>query len=552
MQGNAEVEGIDWSADRIFPVFQAPEHLTVYDIRAASHDVQLSVTTLAGLINRPQPHIYLLSNNDDAFWLQEVFSSIPQSTSPLTNDAILDALLTTYQSRVQGMIIYNPDFSESINIATMLAGQRNGVVVSPTQAQKLQQGSHQLPILDDLRKYTWHSRLDAYLWAKDHLLQNASSQLVAGLPPTIVSGLRSFLVATRAFIYWLDSRYILPHPQQRWLSQRCLMKQILTAFPPGATHLGWFIDEGTGVSLASQAAKQVFATDFFTNLEVWTSIQPAAPLPTRQAIHESRAQESTVSSPAKVSISFTMSEGDNLQYNQHRMLHLWRDPARGSLPIGWTISPMLLQATPRMAAYYIHTTTPNDELIAGPSGAGYILPSRWPKARISSFLQDTGRLMQQMNLTIVQVLDSNYLQSIPLALRALFTGSGMALIDRDLQKRFVQELSPFGIQGILSGAGQRKPSWRRVSGSVVYQNLGLARSVNQTVALIRAARTAHQQHSGQDTPLYLNVYVLAWNMGPSDLKEVLQQLGSEYEAVTPSRLLTMLAEKQEESAFLSK
>lgn len=39
-----------------------------------------------------------------------------------------------------------------------------------------------------------------------------------------------------------------------------------------------------------------------------------------------------------------MSDGDNLQYDQIRLLHLWRDPARESVPIGWTISPALIEA----------------------------------------------------------------------------------------------------------------------------------------------------------------------------------------------------------------
>src|SRR2546428_5803909 len=110
----------DWLAeqtDRLIPAFQPPQHLDVYDMRTASREVQLSVATLVGIINRPQPQVYLLSRNDDAFWLKEVFASIPQTISPLTNDAILKALLTTHRNKLQGFIIYDRDFSDSINIA---------------------------------------------------------------------------------------------------------------------------------------------------------------------------------------------------------------------------------------------------------------------------------------------------------------------------------------------------------------------------------------------------------------------------------------------------
>jgi putative glycoside hydrolase with GxGYxYP motif len=54
--------------------------------------------------------------------------------------------------------------------------------------------------------------------------------------------------------------------------------------------------------------------------------------------------------------------------------------------------------------------------------------------------------------------------------------------------------------------------------------------VNKTVNLVRNASAR-----------FLNVYIFAWKMTPSDLKQVVQQLGSEYEIVTPGRLLEMIA-----------
>jgi hypothetical protein len=93
----------------------------------------------------------------------------------------------------------------------------------------------------------------------------------------------------------------------------------------------------------------------------------------------------------------------------------------------------------------------------------------------------------------------------------------------------VNVLAPFGLRGILSGSGQTQSRWRMVSGVPVLQNLGLADSVNKTVNLVRNA-------SAQ----YLNVYIMVWTMTPSDLKQVVQQLGNEYEVVKPATLLAMI------------
>jgi hypothetical protein len=540
MNNRTEVAGIDWSADRMIPAFQALEHLNVYNIQSASFDVQLSVTTMVGLINRPRPQVYLINNDDDTFWLNTAFASIPHDTAPVANDDVLDALLTTYRSSVQGMIIYDPNFIDSINIATTLAGQRDGIVVSPAQVQALQQGPHKLPVLADLRTYGWRTRLQAYYWAQQNLLSNASTRLIAGLDPKNATGLRSFLVATRTFVYWLDSRNPLPDSSLSWTSERGLMQQIFATLPAGATHLGWFIDEPSGVCLTTEAAKAVLATDLFINLEVWTSIQPPAAIARIKDMPVAPPQQAAAAEP-KAYVSFTISDGDNLQYSQHRMLKIWRDPARGSLPIGWTISPVLQQAAPAMAAYYAHTASANDELIAGPSGAGYMFPSRWPTEQLPAFLQRTGALMQEMNLSLLEVLDVNFFERTGLTLLSWLSSSGMTFSDEALQEQFVQGLSPFGIRGLLSGAGLGKPSWTVVTTNVpVYQNLGLANSVDGTLRLIQNATAVSRVR-----PLFLNVYILAWSMTPSDLKQVAAQLGSGYEVIKPGTLLEMVAQSSE-------
>ena len=555
MSSNKEISKTGGSTNGLLPAFQAPEHLDVYDMRNTSYDVQLSVTTLTGLINRQQPKVYLLSNSDAAFWLDAAFAQVPHDISAARDEAVLEALLNGYRNRVAGLIIYDANFMDSVNVATTLAGQRDCMVVSPVQAETLQGPPHHLPVVADLRIYQWKSRVQAYLWAERNLLKSASPNLVAGLDPKIAGALRSFLVATRAFVYWLDARNVLPNIRNGWIAERHLMKRILKAFAPGTPHLGWFVDEGQGVRLTSKAALPVLASDHFFNLEVWTSVQigqanlagaspaeanlasvgGATTFPLSEAtpardivagLAPTRPPEAEVAPtvPPKAYVSFTISDGDNLQYDQHRMAQLWQDPARGSIPIGWTISPALVRVAPALAAYYARTATPNDELVAGPSGAGYMLPSYWPAERLPAFLQLTGELMQEMNLRVIEALDTGSFLS-------------MAFVNQSLQQVYAKALAPFGVRGVLSGAGQTRSSWNNAAGIPVLQNLGLAGSVGKTVNLVRdATLRAETQAASQ----FLNVYILAWSMTPSDLRQVMQQLGSEYEVVTPGRLMTMI------------
>ncbi|HVB62838.1 MAG TPA: GxGYxYP domain-containing protein [Ktedonobacteraceae bacterium] len=532
---------LDWPADRLLPQFQTPQHLTVYDIRKASSAVQLSVSTLAGLINRPRPQVYLLASDEDAFWLQQLAAAIPHETSPASNDDALAAMLAAFPNYAKGLIIHNTAFPDSINIATMMAGQQDGVVVSQDQVAALQ-ASYQLPILADLRTQQWQQRASAYDWARQNLLQGASTRIIAGLDPKICAGVRAFLVATRAFIYWLDSRDFLPDPRDRWQSERGLMQQILSSFAGQAVHLGWFIDEASGVSLTSLAAIPVLATDFMTNLETWTAIAPAAPPARGASLPPSPvgADLSRPPIPGKVYLSFTVSDGDNLQYIQHRMLRLWRDPARGSFPLGWTFSPIMAQAAPAMSAWYLDTATPNDELMAGPSGAGYMFPSYWPADQLPAFLQRTGQSMQKSGMTQIEMLDAGFLQSLGIPFLGDLLHPGMKLSDHAMQKNIANTLAAFSITGIFSGSGVIfRPSWHVIDGTPVYENLGLAGSVSQTVSMVKLATATFLKR-----PLFLNIYILAWSMTPSTIKQAIEQLGSDYEVVTPGTLLAMLAKVQ--------
>ncbi len=525
--------GPRWSDESLFPAILPPQHLDIYDLRGASFEVQLAVTVAAGVINRSQARIYLVTRDDDIAWLDHAFHSIPQDWVSQTGDAALPALLQTYGASLQGYIIYDSTLPDTINVATTLAGQQDSLIVSPELSRTIQE-TCPLPLIEDLRVHGWRTRLQAYHWAAQHLLPSAGSRLVAGVDPHVLAGLRSFLVASCTFVYWLDSRNYLPDFSAGLLSERALMQQILGAFPPGSAHLGWFIDESSGVHLTSRLAMVVLASDFFTNLEVWTALRPgsvqAAPLPAPLSAEAGRRY-----------ISFTMSDGDNLQYLQHRMFQLWNDPTRGRLPIGWTFSPVTLQVVPAMAAYYTSTATTNDELIVGPSGAGYMYPSHWPSEQLPEYLRGTGQLMQAMNMTTLEVLDTGFWQSSGLPFTSRISLTGMVLNDETCQRAYVQTLTPYGLRGILSGSGVLTPKSKSIEGTPLYHNLGLANGVQATVAMIKGASLLHLQR-----PSFMSVYVLAWTMTPSDLLRVMEQLGDEYEAVLPATLLAMLAQERAE------
>jgi hypothetical protein len=119
--------------------------------------------------------------------------------------------------------------------------------------------------------------------------------------------------------------------------------------------------EGNGLKWIAQYGIPVPASDWFDNASLFSgvarpiSIPPIPPAPPLQN---------------KIYVSFTLSDGDNVQYMQHQMYVLWRNPARGSVPIGWTAQPLSADLDPAMLDYYWSTATTNDCLLAGPIRCG--------------------------------------------------------------------------------------------------------------------------------------------------------------------------------------
>jgi hypothetical protein len=510
-----------WAGTRLLPAFEAARELEVYDIRAAPYDVQLCATALAGLVNRRQPRVYLLSNGDDEVLLRGLLAHIPARFHVLPPESAILEILGRYANDVQGKIIYDPSLLDSVNVATTLAGLRDAVVVSPQLAETLDQ----LPVLVDLRIYAWKNRLQAYRWAERNLLKEASPRLVAGLNPQIAGSLRSLLVAARAFVYWLDPRFRFPDPFNGWSMERCLIRRILATYAPGTPHLGWVVDERRGVTLASRAALPVVPSDHFSNMEVWIASRNPTPDTHKGYPYMSEGLSTPPridTQSAKVYVSFTMSDGDNLQYCQHRMYHLWQDAARGSVPLGWTISPLLPEAAPALAEYYRRTASVSDELIAGPSGAGYILPSKWPGAQLDSFLRLTGTRMQRMGLSLIETLDAPLTRFFP---------------HRAWQNSYAQALAPYGVRGMLVGDAYKKTGWWMNNGMPLVQNLGLVNSVEKALQLIHDNTPA-----AINQPQFLSLYAVVWNLTPSDIKRVVASLDDRYVVVTPGTMLSMIAE----------
>ncbi|MDQ6423023.1 GxGYxYP family putative glycoside hydrolase [Paenibacillus sp. LHD-117] len=315
--------------------------------------------------------------------------------------------------------------------------------------------------------------------------------------------LRDYAVANKAMVFWLESNV----PEEK-----ALFEKILSGVKPGTPYLGWFSNdfegEFSGVEIASSHGAYVLAADWFSNLTVFSGTKPES--------YKSKAPK-PVKLENKIYVTYTFSEGDNFQYNQHRLRVLWDDPSRGKVPINWTSSPLLYDAAPAMLNYFRGTATANDQIIAGPSGAGYFYPDAWPDSSFATFLKDTKKYLKKTGMDIPYVLNRVDGQNIPLsksknaAYRDVYEAPGIFLSwDNYTKVEIVDGLPTSTIQGI-STANDGK----------------------------NVLAEAKKNWDGK-SPLFLSLGLLAWSMTPSDVVEVTKSLGPEYEVVLADQYFSLI------------
>ena len=103
--------------------------------------------------------------------------------------------------------------------------------------------------------------------------------------------------------------------------------------------------------------------------------------------------------PQGIYITFTLSDGDQLMMMNTAELGNWRSPLRGSIPFNWETQPLLVELAPALFEKYTRQKTENDCLIAGPSGAGYIVPPL--AAKFSNYMLTTAETCRKAGIRVV-------------------------------------------------------------------------------------------------------------------------------------------------------
>lgn len=456
--------------------------------------------SLKGIVNRTQPRIF--SYEGDAFaegqytWLQSLGLNWSEPADKWD-------LITKYRSEISGLIVYDPAQVHTVNLATMLAKDRKALIASPSLLSRLTSAPYNLPVLLDLRgQFT--SKLQVYQTMYNSYWPNVDHRILIGLNPEVhKAALREYATALGAAVIWLD-------PTVSGESE--LLNSFLSAMPAGSNFMGWWPEEGAGVGRASTYGIATIASDWGTNLTMHSgmprtvNIKPTPPKPALQN---------------KIYVAFILSDGDNLQYVEHLMRKLWNNPDRGSVPMGWTLSPAMLDAMPGALNYYWQTSTANDNLISGPSGYGYTYPNSWPnQSLLNQFVAKTDEYNQRAGFRVITVWNT-------------ITGG----INQSVGQTYASYApSLLGVTAQNTGGGL-----------TIYNNKlpGMALSCNYCTneqAMKDHIASAASGWNGT-SPRFIIIQAQPWqNVTPTSFKNVANSLNTDYIVVRPDHIFQLIRE----------
>ena len=231
--------------------------------------------------------------------------------------------------------------------------------------------------------------IDMYQY--NNLLSKTTSNILAQ-DFAIASDLRDYLIAAKIFTFELTSTYSDEVP---------LYNSILTnSHTMHNTPVMGYIDvENSDVAYLSQSGIGHFlnASDNYSNGSVWASMPELSSL--------SQPPPSAIKTTGgTVYVAFAASDGDNLSIDEHTTQSRWSSSKYlGAVPMAWTTSPGMINMAPGLLTNYYQFLPQSQEMIAGPSGVGYM--RAMTGADLSTFASLTDQFMQAESMRTVDSSD---------------------------------------------------------------------------------------------------------------------------------------------------
>jgi hypothetical protein len=452
---------------------------------------QTLIVTLQGLVARQSPEqIYVDGGSRWRDFLRDRYGV------PVISETNPWALVSRFGRFASGYVLYDyAANADSVNAATSLAGALNAVAVDASiEANLIAAGITNR--LADVR-----TRNEAWVWTNYPGL--LSTRTVVEQQESKTYHLRDYAVMAKAFTF------------HDGLST--FRTAVMSAMGVDAAALGWNGDEANSVSDSSLRGVFTVASDWCLNLSTLSSVRDRAVF---QRTYAPVVTESNVHY-----VTFVVTDGDNLAFNLGDMGNYLNNSYRGRFNMGYGLSPSLADLAPAALRWYYEGASngpARDFFVAGPSGSGYLYPSKYPAAELDEHVRKLNDFMGRADLNIVQILDFNSFNRTDLWDK--FTAQP------NIDALFYLEYAPYnGAHGaVIFSNGKPVIGAREMLWSGLEDEPALLSHLNS------APRTPSSANG------YSLVVVHAWSKTMSNICNVVTNLASDVRVVTPDAFVKLM------------
>ena len=521
-------------------VVEGPENGVAKTIQYIDMDLDTNqnlfmMVSLQGNVNRSQASMYVIHGemvegtlNASRYW----FEKIPET---YTGEDAFEwreytdpyAMLVANRDAIKGCVLYHERLVDAantsridypsryadmavLNLTVMMCGQYEAVALTYGQYNRLRdEYGLTLDILGDTTAFMKKSQdgsvdddrgdrevwMRTYLYALDAFGDSVSENALVH-NPGFQAATFDYAIAHKLFVY---NRIFSGAATE---AERKLELAVLNRTKPNTPVLGvWYLqaDEGTFVPLVTENYK-FFLVSYESFNWSWSTGLPREEM---SNVHE----EKLTLDPTKNYVSFTFSEGDNNSYVHMQMPTMFESPDRGEVPIGWTMAPTVWETNPNIIRYFNANWAEGDGLAIPEAGVDYVYHTP-PKASRGEFFALSDEYFGRVGSGSMRMLADDLIDPLPYATAMKNLDSVMAgYYDTDFSAVNNDDADSFLFRNVLF------------------------------IKNLKGADAAETLKSVQGSgPFFYSVSLMGWGQTPATAKGIMEDIGDNFVAVTPSQL----------------
>lgn len=476
--------------DKKLYVFNRSESLSAQD--------RIVAEAIQGIYARTNAKFFYFNGKHEV-WLAEMEKDYGITSEDITFDEMTEMFKQNYGNKY---VLYDGTSNpESLNVACMIAGAKDLLPVDVTNKEAMEARGFTMEV--DARNMTEAECFEQY---KEFLNNDGIVQISN---EGFNDQMRDYGIACKYLFMW---------PKD--MNDPGIVKFRASALQwakPDSPIFGWVPnDEAIDVNIASTSGKFTLASDFCTNMSVYTCKKAFGDLVFKQ----NNKETDIVAEQGKHYVCIMMSDGDNVQtwYNNFPLNEQYYAAERGDFPMGWSIQPSLSDLAPNIMDYVYKRQDKNDYFVCSVSGHGYMNPMVYPY--MDSFIGGLESYLQRTDLSVVQILDS-----------------GPNAKAMEMYSKIPSMKGAIYCYGMKYAGG---------AGSVFWKNDKPFVTIRETLwdADVKAMAQRINSYAKDPTTIdgYTAINLHPWSMDYSDVKELVSLLDDDVVVVTADDFIRLITE----------